>query len=66
MADSAGYNTQSDPGEDVGVVSLPGEEGASVGQDHLVERTPAGKDASALIKEEGIFRFKLQKVFFFN
>lgn len=52
MAHSAGYNTQSHSREYISVVSLPGKEGASVGEWHLLERAPAGKDASALIKEE--------------
>lgn len=48
VAHTTGYNTQSDSREDVGVVSLPGVEGTSISQRHLVERAPAGEDASAL------------------
>lgn len=54
VAHSAGHDTQSDPGEDVGVVSLPGVEGASISQRHLVEWTSAGEDTSALIKKRNM------------
>lgn len=56
MSHSTGYNTQSNAGEDVGVVSLAGVEGASVRQLHLVERTPAGKDAATLTTERRALR----------
>lgn len=58
VAHSAGDNTQSHSREYISVVPLPGKEGASVGQRHLLERTPAGKDASPLIKERGKKRRK--------
>lgn len=48
VAHSTRYDTQSDSREDVGVVSLAGVEGASVGQRHLGKRTSTGKDATAL------------------
>lgn len=50
VAYSAGYDTQSDSREDVGVVSLAGVEGAAVSQRHLVERTSTGENAPALKK----------------
>lgn len=52
MSHSTGYNTQSNAGEDIGVVPLAGVEGASVRQLHFVKRTPAGEDATALTSEE--------------
>lgn len=52
MPHAAGYNTQSNAGEDVGVVSLAGVEGTSVRQLNFVKRTSAGKDAAALTTEE--------------
>lgn len=48
---SAGYDTQSNSREDVGIVSLSGVEGASVSQHHLIKRTSTGKDAPALVTE---------------
>lgn len=52
MAYTAGYHPQSHSGEDVGVVSLAGVEGATVRQHHLIKRTSAGKNAAALVAEE--------------
>lgn len=52
MAHATGYNAQSHPGEDVGVVSLAGVEGATIRQSHLVKRTSTGKNAAALAAEE--------------
>lgn len=49
VAHSTGYNSQSDSREDISVVSLPGVEGTSISQRHLVERTSTSKDAPALI-----------------
>lgn len=49
VAHTTGDDTQSHSWEHVGVVSLSGVEGTTIGQRHLVEWTSAGKDASALI-----------------
>lgn len=48
VAHSAGYDSQSNSGEDIGVVALSWVEGASIRQCHFVEWTSAGKDAPAL------------------
>ena len=50
VAHSTSNNAQSDSGEDVGVVSLAGDEAAPVSQRHFVERTATGEDAPALKK----------------
>lgn len=52
VAYTTGYHPQSHSGEDVGVVSLAGVEGATVRQHHLIKWTPAGKNAPALVAEE--------------
>lgn len=51
VAHSTGYNTQSNSWEDVGVVALPREEGASISQHHLVKGTTTGKDAPTLMTD---------------
>lgn len=52
VAHSAGYNPQSNSREDIGVVSLPGVEGAPINQRHLVEGASTSKDAPTLIAEK--------------
>lgn len=52
VADSAGYNAQSDSREDVGIVTLSGVEGAPICQRHLIKGTSTSKDAPALVKEK--------------
>lgn len=51
VADSAGYNAQSDSRKDVGIVTLSGVEGASICQRHLMKGTSTSKDAPTLVKE---------------
>lgn len=53
VAYSTSNDTQSNSGEDVGIVSLAGDKGASVSHCHFVKRTSTGKDAPALERKRG-------------
>lgn len=51
MPDSTGDDSQCHSWEHIGVVSLAGEEGLSVGQGYFRERTPTCKYTSALLED---------------